>query len=211
MSTLTVLRTSYLNVELGLDNDSDNRFGDTATRESALQNAFRRIWPKMARYGRETVTLADDTYVYTLTELTEVQYLETLDSDGIPQGRIDNFRIDTEDTTVRLLLHTALDDALTCYAYGYAPYTVPASGAASSNLPTDLEWIIVQGARAELYRRLLNQFVVYERHENENRKTFLTPDQLIGMSREAEAMFQSGIQNNRRKVAVGRRGIPTLR
>lgn len=208
MSTLTVLRTSYLNVELGLTGDSDNRFGDTTTRETALQNAFRRIWPRMARYGRETVTLAADTFVYTLTELTEVLYLELLDSTGIPVARLDNFRVTIEDTTVQLLVPFAPDTTLTCYAYGYAQYTVPASGAASSNLPSDLEWIIVQGARAELYRRLLNQFVVYERHENENRKTFLTPDQLIGMAREAEAMFRDGVNQNRRKVAVPRRAIP---
>ena len=208
MSTLTVLRTSYLNVELGLDDDADNRFGTTAVRESALQNAFRRIWPRMARYGREAITLATDTFVYTLSELKEVLYLELLDSTGIPVARLDNFRVDTEDSTVRLLLPVAPNPELTCHAYGYAPYTVPASGGASSDLPADLEWIVVHGARAELYRRLLNTFAVYERHENENRRTSLTVDQMIGMAREAERMFQEGIALNRRKVAVARRAIP---
>lgn len=234
MSTLTVLRTSYLNVELGLDDDSDNRFGTTAVRESALQNAFRRIWPRMARYGRETITLTETegvvsygsgyiaydgawsggaagsvgTYVYELTELKEVLYLELLDPSGVPVAKLDNFRVDTEDSTVRLLLAVAPSTGLTCYAYGYAPYTVPSTGSASSDLPADLEWIIVQGARAELYRRLLNQFAVYERHENENRRTSLAADQMIGMAREAERMFQEGIALNRRKVAVPRRAIP---
>lgn len=208
MSTLTVLRTSYLNNELGLDSDADDRFGTTSIREAALQNAFRRIWPRMARYGRETITLVTDTFIYTLSELKEVLYLELLDSDGIPVARLDNFRVVTEDSTVQILLPVAPNPELTCYAYGYAPYTVPASGAASSDLPSDQEWIVVHGARAELYRRLLNSFVVYERHENENRRTSLTVDQMIGMAREAEAMFQQGIAQNRRKVAVPRRAIP---
>ena len=94
-------------------------------------------------------------------------------------------------------------------AVGYAPYTIPASSPPSSSGSVDLqpddEWIIVQGARALLYRRLANSFMVYERHENENRKTFLTVEQVLTLAREAEGMFLAAKASRRRRVVTGKR------
>lgn len=213
-STLDSVRTVSLNVELGLDSDSDDRFGTTAQRNYALQEATRRLWPEMARLTRETVTVVTDQLDYTLTTLREVTYLEQLDATlTAAQGfirRLDNFRwwYDEEDATpvVRLEIPAAIDPSVYgLRAVGYAPYSVPSSGGASFDLQPDDEWIIVQGARALLYRRLLNQFAVFERHENENRKTFLTPEQLQGLAREAEGMFLAAKMARRRRMVVGRR------
>ena len=213
-STLDSVRTASLNVELGLTADSDDRFGTTAQRNYALQEATRRLWPEMARLTRETLTLAADQLDYTLTTLRDVAYLEqgdaSLTADKAFIRRLDNFRTwyDEEDATpvVRLQLPAALDPTVyTLTAVGYAPYTVPASGGASFDLQPEDEWIIVQGARALLYRRLLNSFAVYERHENDNRKTFLSADQIVAMAREAEGMFQQAKAARRRRLVVGKR------
>ena len=217
-STLDAVRTGGLNTELGLTGDSDDRFGTTTQRNYALQEAIRRLWPEMARLTRETITVTTDTLDYTLTTLREVAWLEQLDATATADKgflrRLDNFRVwyDEEDASpvVRFTLPASLDPAIYgLRAVGYAPYTVPTSSPPSSSGTLDLqpedEWIIVQGARALLYRRLLNSFAVYERHENENRKTFLTPEQLLTMSREAEGMFLAAKASRKRRVVAGKR------
>lgn len=218
-STLDAIRTGGLNVELGLTDDSDNRFGTTAQRNYALQEALRRLWPEMARLTRETVTVVADQLDYTLTTLRDVAYLEQLDAtisdaDNNFLRRLDNYRswYDEEDATPVVRLHIPWPMDPTVYglrAVGYAPYTIPASSPPSSSGSVDLqpddEWIIVQGARALLYRRLANSFMVYERHENENRKTFLTVEQVLTLAREAEGMFLAAKASRRRRVVTGKR------
>jgi len=205
-STLTALRTGVLNVELGLDADSDDRFGTTAQREYALQESYRRLWPRMARLDREEVTLVTDATDYTLVTVQELVMLELFDASDAFLTRINDYRSWVEDdTTSRLSLSVPLATTLSLFATGYLPYTVPASGAATSTLPTEREYIVVQGARAFLFRRLYNQFIVYERHENENRKTSLSAGELMGMAREAEGMFQAGMSQYPRKMATARK------
>jgi hypothetical protein len=206
-STLDTIRTGALNIELGLDDDSDNRFGTTVHRNHALTEAFRRLWPRMARLTDETLTIVDDQTEYTLSSLRQVEYLELRDSEDRFVTRLTNWRTWTEDTTTRLLLPQAIDSSLSVIVVGWAQYTIPSSGSGTSTMPADLEWIVVQGGRALLYRRLLNQFAVFERHENENRKTFLTVEQVITMEREAEGMFQAAINDNRRSIATPRKAI----
>lgn len=218
LSTLDAVRTGALNTELGLTGDSDDRFGTTAQRNYALQEALRRLWPRMARLTRETVTLVDDQVDYALTTIRDVAKLELLDADGLPRGDLSgNYRVwyDEEDATpvTRLLLAQELPTTHSLRVIGYAPYTVPSSSPPSSSGTLDLqpedEWIIVAGARALLFRRMFNSFVTYERHENENRKTFLTPDQLIGIANDAEGMFQRGIASRPRRMVVGQKARPS--
>lgn len=208
-NTLDTIRTGALNVELGLDSDADDRFGTTAQRNYAITEAFRRIWPRMARLTDETITVVLDETEYTLSTLRQVEYLELRNEDDAFVTRLNDWRVWTEDTTTQLLLPFAVDTRLSLVAVGWAQYTIPSSGSSTSTLPADLEWIIVQGARALLFRRLLNRFVTYERHENENRKTFLTVEQIIAMEREAEGMFQAAINDHRRSIAVPRKAIST--
>lgn len=208
-NTLDTIRTGALNIELGLTADSDDRFGTTAQRNYAITEAFRRIWPRMARLTDETITVVLDETEYTLSTLRQVEYLELRNEDDAFVTRLNDWRVWTEDTTTRLLLPFAVDTRLSLVAVGWAQYTIPDSGSETSTLPADLEWIIVQGARALCFRRLLNRFATYERHENENRKTFLTVEQIIAMEREAEGMFQAAINDHRRSISVPRKAIST--
>jgi hypothetical protein len=207
-TALDTIRTASLNVELGLDSDADDRWGTTAQRNYALTEAFRRLWPRMARLCDETITITTDETEYTLSTLTEVLYLELRDSSDSFVSRLNNFRVWTEDTTTLLLIPQAISTSMALSAVGYAPYTIPSSGSGTSTLPVDKEWIVVQGARALLFRRQLNSFALFERHENENRKTFLSVEQMIAMEREAEGMFQAAINDHRRPMAVGKRATP---
>lgn len=214
-STLDSVRTASLNVELGLDSDSDNRFGTTSQRNYAIQEALRRLWPRMARLTRESANLTADTHEYTLTTVRDVVRIELLDEDGFYMGDLrSNWRVwyDEEDATpvVRLLLASDdLDEDHSLRVMGYAPYTVPASGGASLDLQPEDEWVIIAGARALLYRRMLNRYILTERNANENRATALTPDQVLGMVTAAERDFERGIQQHPRRIAKVKLAIPT--
>ena len=216
-STLDAIRTGALNTELGLTGDSDDRFGTTAQRNFALQDAIRQLWPRMARLTRESVTVVEDQLDYALTTVRDVVLLEQYDEDGMFLSNLaNNYRSwwDEEDATpvVRLHLVAPLDTTTSLKVLGYAPYTVPASSPPSSSGTVDLqnedEWIIVAGARALLYRRLLNQFVVFERHENENRRTSLSADQIIAMAEQAERKFQNALALRPRRIAKVKRATP---
>lgn len=216
-STLDAIRTGALNTELGLTGDSDDRFGTTAQRNFALQDAIRQLWPRMARLTRESVTVVEDQLDYALTTVRDVVLLEQYDEDGMFLSNLaNNYRSwwDEEDATpvVRLHLVAPLDTTTSLKVLGYAPYTVPASSPPSSSGTVDLqnedEWIIVAGARALLYRRLLNQFVVFERHENENRRTSLSADQIIALAEQAERKFQNALALRPRRIAKVKRATP---
>lgn len=218
-STLDAIRTARLNIELGLDSDSDDRFGTDDHRNYALQEAIRRLWPRMARLTRETVTIVDGQLDYTLSTLREVIKVEQLDEDGLPLVTLTNWRSwwDEEDATpvVRFELAGELSPETSLRLTGYAPYTVPVSNPPSSSGSVDLqpedEWIIVLGAKALLFERQLNQFMTYERHENENRKTFLSPEQLLAMTTAAKREFEAAIRSRARRMVMPRKAIRTRR
>jgi hypothetical protein len=216
-STLDAIRTGALNTELGLTGDSDDRFGTTAQRNFALQDAIRQLWPRMARLTRESVTVVEDQLDYALTTVRDVVLLEQYDEDGMFLSNLaNNYRSwwDEEDATpvVRLHLVAPLDTTTSLKVLGYAPYSVPSSSPPSSSGSVDLqpedEWIIVAGARALLYRRLLNAFVVFERHENENRRTSLSADQIIALAEQAERKFQNALALRPRRIAKVKRATP---
>lgn len=212
-STLDGLRTGRLNDALGLDSDSDNRFGSTGVRNLALQDGARRLWPEMGRLTSETITITDSTIDYTLTTLRQVERIELTDASR-PEwysdaGKDFSTWYDEEDATpvVRLRLPQPFNTALTLKAIGYVPYTVPASGGSSFDIQPDDEWIVVEGAISFLYRRQMNSFATYERHENENRKTSLSVQEMMAMYREAEARYQQAKISHRRRMVAPVRAV----
>lgn len=217
-STLDAVRTGQLNVALGLDGDSDDRFGTDDLRNLALQDAIRRMWPSMARLTRESITIVQDQIDYTLTTLRDVEALEYATTDTLTYTNLSgNWTSwwDEEDATpvVRLRLAAPLDPDWTLRAIGYVPYSVPTSSPPSSSGSLDLqpedEWIVVAGALAYLYRRQLNQFMTYERHENENRKTFLSPGEMLTMYRDAESAYQAALNSRRRRLVRPVKATPS--
>lgn len=206
-STLDSIRTVSLNPDLGLDSDSDNRYGDTTVRNNALRDAFARLWPNMARLIRETVTIADDTVDYTLTAIRDLLTLEVLDDQGVVFDENRNWRVWTDasaDPVVLRLLLAAPYSGFTgsVRAIGYAPYIVPATGAATCDLEPRMEWIVVAGARANLYRRQLSQWMTFERRLNDNPTTSVGPAELMTMYREAESQFAAAIRDHGRPLTL---------
>lgn len=213
-STLDGLRTGKLNDALGLSSDSDNRFGTTAVRNLALQDATRRLWPEMGRLTTETITVVANQLDYTMTTLREVVGLEATDSSGYTWysdlGKDFSSWYDEEDATpvVRLRLPQNLNDSTVILkARGYVPYTVPSTGGSSFDIQPDDDWIVVEGAISFLYRKMANTFMVSAQRANENRTNAMTSQEMLAMYRDAEGRFQAAKLSHRRRLVLPKRAV----
>ena len=209
-STLDGLRTSKLNNALGLSADGDTYFGSTSLRNLALQDACARLWPEMARLTRETdIAIAQDQTAFTLSAIRDVISVTVFDEDGEPVKELTNFRqwVDeaADPPTVRLEFAnqpSATTDTLT--VMGYAPYTVPSSGSSSFDIEPRFEHILIQGALAYVYRWRLNQFMDFERHQNENRTNAVTAETLMRMEATHHERFLGLVDQHKRSFRGGR-------
>lgn len=208
--TLDQLRTDGLNDELGLTGDGDTTWGSTSLRNRWLQKAIARLWPRLGRLTRESLTSGESQMDYTLATLYDIERIEVMDSadSDIVRDRIRSWQIILDEAadppTRRLLLPTMTPD-LTLRVIGYVPYTIPASGATSTDIPPRLEWLVIAGAAVEAYRWQLNRFANFERFQNENRQNSLTPADIVELLRQARTDFERGLTENGRKLSGARR------
>ena len=210
---LDTLRTGTpgLNTELGLTADTDNSFGTTAQRNAFIQRAFAKLWPRMGRLTRETITTVALTQEYTMATLYDVERLEVID---INTGTLISDRIRSwqhyideaaDPPTLRILLPANMTAGLTIRAIGYAPYLIPAAGASVCNLPPRVEHVLIAGARVEAYRAKVNSFANFERFQNENRSNSLTAADIIELLRQAQREFDRGLAENGRNMTGAHR------
>lgn len=210
-STLDGLRTGRLNGALGLSADGDNAFGTTTERNDALKVAIARLWPVMARLLDEEIALSSTTLEYTLTTLRTVEKIDVKHSSAGVVGRVPEWDLLVDEAadpvvvTVRFKAVPASTTTHTYVATGYVPYASEVAGAGSLDIPPRLEWIVVRGALAELYRRKLNQRVNFEQHANENRDTDVTVQELIAIYQLAQREFEAAMEMNKRSMSGGRR------
>jgi len=212
--TLAEIRTELVNVDLGLLEDTDDRFGDVTARNVAITDAFRRLWPTMARLVREDVAIEDRAVDYTLATIRDLLTLEILDSEGIVVKEERNWRTWVDEQgdppTVRLLKNRgwSAQAGISVRAVGYTPYQAPYEYDSEGlvEVPCDLEerllWIVVYGARAFLYRRRFNQWVDFEQHQVQNRDNATSPSELFSMYQDSERQFQQGIADHGRTLVL---------
>lgn len=199
--TMANLRAA-LNDELGLPSDSDTRFGSTTLRNKALATAIRKLWPRVAKLTAEDVTGDPDTRDYVLSTVWDVMAIEARDSTATVTGtqqpvtKYRTYRDEVSGDTVLSLGFTPTATQ-TLRVIGWVPYTVPdaTSEASTTDIPDLMLSVILAGARAEAYLRRLNQFVDFERHQNTDRSTSLTPEQVLTMWTAADRDYREGLRD----------------
>jgi len=208
--TLDALRQSPgLNDELALASDGDATWGSTTLRNTFIQRAIAKLWPDVGRLTRETFVSTADTQDYTLTSIVDVERLEVLDpTTGVVNSRIrswQHYLDEAADPPTNRLLIPQLATGITVRVIGYVPYLIPATGAATCDIPPRLEWLVYAGARVEAYRYKLNKFANFEQMANENRANALTPADVVELLRQARGDFDKGLRDNARKLEGARR------
>lgn len=216
--TLDQLRTVTpgLNSELGLTNDGDNTWGDTNARNGFIQSAIAKLWPTMGRTLRETITTVANTTEYDLTSaIVDVELIDVMDLNtaSLVATRIKSWRQILDEAAdpivVRLFLPT-IQSGTTLKVTGYAPYVIPANGAASCDIPPRIEHVVRAGARVEAYRAKLNQFANFQTLANENRANAITAADVLELLRQAKREFEEGVSKNARNLTAAHRAMSQL-
>jgi hypothetical protein len=203
-----------LNSELGIpaaNDTTDNSFGSTAERNAYLQNAFAKLWPRMGRLTRESITTVANQQEYTLTTVLDIERIEIMDL-AVPTLVADRVRSwqDYADEaadpyTLRLTVAAGMTAGLTLRVIGYVPYKIPASGGDTCDLPGRLEHVVRAGARVEAYRAKINQFANFERHQNENRQNALSAADVVELLRQSQREFDRALAENARNLTGAHR------
>lgn len=207
--TLDQLRAE-LNDELALSGDTDTTWGTTTVRNKFLQRAIAKLWPRMGRLVRETLTSVENQADYTLTGIYDVERLEvmSLEVPGLRSSTIrgwQHYMDEAGDPPTSRLLLPNMQSGQTVRVIGYKPYVVPANGAASCDIPGELEWIVYAGARVEAHKWMLAKMANMERFQNENRANSLTPADVVELLRQARVEFETGIRDNGRNLTGAHR------
>ena len=210
--TLDQLRTSSpgLNTELGLTADTDNSFGSSADRNSFIQRAIAKLWPRMGRLTRETFVTVTQQVDYSLTSLVDVERLEIVDkntgtliSDHIRSWQ--HYLDETGDPPTNRLLIPSMQAGQTIRAIGYVPYVIPSTGSTNCDIPPRLEHVVIAGARVEAYRAKVNSFANYERYQNENRQNALSAADVLELLRQSQREFDRALAENARNLTGAHR------
>lgn len=212
-STLNALR-ALLNTELGRTDGTTTPWGSDTDANTFIQMAFRRLWPRMARLEKEAITPVVGQTDYTLTMLYDVVAVEERDADGFFLRRYPSWNLyvdETADPVVRRLTLPALDTAASYVAIGYAPYAVPASGASECDLPTRLEHVVLTGAKAEAYRRRMNEFVDFGQRQMANPVTTVQQNEIERIYLATKAEFDQLIRENGRNLVLPKRARLSVR
>lgn len=204
------IRTDLLNPDLGLTDDTATEpWGDETVRDRAIITAVERLWPTMARLVREDLAIVTDADEYELDEIFDLETIEVRDDTGRVYKEIRNFRSWVNDSAdpavsvVSLPVYWPAGTVDTLKAVGYAPFTVTgAAGAEATDVPARHAHILVDGARAYLYRRRFNQWIDFEQHQVQNRDNATSPSELFAMYQDAERIFQRAISENGRRMAL---------
>lgn len=216
-TTLAQLRQNRLNVDLGLDltltsGDGDVVFGTTAVRNQAIMVALAKLWPRMARLVVESTSPTTTTLEYSLSTLRDVEAIDLIGGTAAqPVDKANNFRFLYDESTPsapirRLRLPSAPGNSAftSIRVIGYVPYKSELSGDSDTlDLPVEYEWVAVTGARAEIYRRKLNERVNYERFNISNRDNDVTVNELLTLYQVASREFDDAIVMHRRGFSTG--------
>lgn len=220
-TTLAQFRQNRLNVDLGLDltlgvsGDGDDSLGTTTVRTQAIKVAFARLWPRMGRLILQSVTVVDKQLDYTLTAIRDVETIELLNPTGyVLRDEIRNMRVLYDETTagtevrrLRLPAAPVLGTSPTMRVIGYMPYKSEFTGDSDTlDIPVELEWVPVIGARMEVYRRMMNRRANFEQFANLNRDTDVSVAELRAMYQDARLEFLAAIADHPRDFRVGRTG-----
>lgn len=211
-STLATLRTTKLNVDLGLADDDDDRFGTDEERNRFLISAYERLWPVMGRLITEEVEIEAGVREYELEAIEDINIIELLNPDaGLNYaGRISAWRLIPDETSdpplLRLSVPSGLRTGWTMRITGYAPFSIPSTGTTTSELAARLEFIVVTGARAEAYRWRLNRFVDYDQQAVASPVTAISAGELRDLYLAAKSEFEQLVYAHRRSMASPRRG-----
>lgn len=210
-TTLGNLRAA-LNTELGRTDGTTAPWGTDANCNQMIADAIKRLWPRMGRLVYQDITPVALQEEYTITAMRDIVRIEVIGTSSNLLFRLKNWTSWVDETSSTLarkikIPAIAVDTTTTLHVVGYQPYAEinTASDANTSDFQSELDHIVVTGARANAYKRRLNVFMDFEQHalENPSTRTGLQEFQTAYLAAKAE--FDALINEHPRDQVAGRR------
>jgi hypothetical protein len=176
-----------LNTQLSVAlRDPSNETWQTEELDSLLTWATARMWPTVARRARESVTLVADQDQYELSDLTEINRVDVLDSDGnlirILAGGTWEYWNDQETPGGTLYINPAYADSTrTLRVHGFGQYDL------NENYPKDRHvQLLLAMARSEACRREIVRRSNFTEWQSVNQVQNISTYELILMINESD-------------------------
>ncbi len=194
------LAALHADLEVAL-RDTTNQVWSDAELDTLLTYACSRLFPKIARRMTEAVTLVDDTEVYPLSDLIEVNRIDVLDDNGklvyfVSSGSWE-YRGDGVQPVGDLFLNSTYSHTgWSLLVHGWGRYDL-----VTHLPPYDYRSLIIALARAEATRREIARRANFKGWQAENQVQNISVNELVEMQHEAtsEAMRLFGELKTRRR------------
>lgn len=210
-TTLGNLRAA-LNTDLGRTDGTSAPWGSNTDCNTFIADAIKRLWPRMGRLTYQDLTPVALQEEYTLTSIRDVVRIEIIGSSSARLFDLKNWRVWTDETSASLARKIkfpglAIDTSTTLHVVGYQPYANidTSNDANQSDFQSELDHIIITGARANAYRRRFNTFMNFEQHVLEDPTTRTGLNEYLQAYLSARAEFDQLISEHPRDQAAGKR------
>lgn len=190
MTTVALLRTTYVNGYLGRADGSTIPWSDTQVGQH-ITDALTKLWPDVGLRLTGTVATNSVTGIYTIpASIKRVSRIVVESTSGGVTDLLDtvvNWRYET-DTTVRIQPRIQADSGLALRFYGWGPFSTVAT-----DLPTDLEAAVAERAAALAYGSLAGVLANSQRQQGLDSGRVVDYQTAVGMSAYYERRYMEAI------------------
>ncbi len=190
MTTVTLLRTTYVNGYLGRTDGATLPWSDTQVGQH-ITDALTKLWPDVGLRLTGTVTADESSGIYTIP--ASIKRVSRIVLEYVSGGVTDV--VDTvvgwryeSDTTVRLNPRIPTLSGLSLRFYGWGPFAVT-----GSDLPTELEATVAERAAALAYGSLAGVLVNSQRQQGLDSGRVVDYQTAVGLSAYYERRYLDAI------------------
>lgn len=197
MTTVALLRTTYVNSYLGARVDGSTLPWTDAELNQAITDSLTKLWPRNGVWTFGDVASSSTSQLYTVPAAFGTKYrvsrIDILQTSGaLYVDRVSNWR---KHSATQVIVKPLLTTGLTLRFYGWVPYNV-----AGTDLDTDLEETLGHRATGRAYSNLAARLIDSQRQQNLDSGRVVSYQDAIGLSAYYERLFSDGIADHPSRI-----------
>ena len=191
MTTVALLRTTYVNPYLGRTDGTTLPWSDTDCNTS-ITDALGDLWPDLGLRATGTVATTTSRIVTMPASIQQLTRIDVEDSSGNAIDEVTNWRYhyDTDPPT-KILISPRLQSGYTLRLFGWLPFD-----SAGTNLIVRLENTVAMKATGLLYGFLAGKLVDTQRQQNLDSGRVVDYQTAVGLSAYWERRYQEAIHGD---------------
>lgn len=195
MTTVTLLRTDYVNLRLGRA-DADTIPWAAADVDKHIVDALRKTWPVFGTFSSDTVAASQASDIYTVPASLQAGRVSRIVLEYVAGGvteaidKVVNWRYHSA-TQVRVSPRIATVSGLSLRFYSWIPFA-----ATASDLPIRLEPAVADRAAGFAYGQLAAQLVNYKRQQGLDDSRVVDYPTAVGLAAYYERRYFEQIDND---------------